>query len=105
MSDVKKSFFIRRLGCLVIHTLRLEKLLTASDIEMLEREAQEVQDLVLELIKAQRKLSKIDQDAIRLRFTDQRRKALELLEQARHLLSEPADFVLQQLTEIQKQSA
>ena len=94
--------FIRKLGCLCIHTQRLNRSLQANDYCAMESESQVVQDIVLELIKHQRKLAKPDQSELRARFTELRRDALQGLELSRHVLDESSEAALELVKTVQE---
>jgi len=94
--------FIRKLGCLCIHVQRLNRSLQANDFCLIESESQVVQDLVLELIKSQRKLSKEDQRSLRARFAARREDALRSLEMARHLLDDSHEAAISLLRAVQE---
>ena len=86
--------FIRKLGCLCIHVQRLNRSLADTDFCQIESESQLTQDLVLELIKSQRKLSKPDQRSLRPRFAQRREEALHSLEMSRHVLDDSHEAAL-----------
>lgn len=94
--------FIRKLGCLCIHIQRLNRSLQMNDYYAIESESQIVQDIVLELIKHQRKLAKPDQLQLRGRFTDLRCEALQSLELSRHVLDESAEAALELIRTVQE---
>jgi hypothetical protein len=94
--------FIRKLGCLCIHVQRLNRSLQANDFCTIESESQVIQDLVLELIKNQRKLSKDDQRLLRPRFAARREDALHSLEMSRHVLDESHDAAISLLRAVQE---
>jgi hypothetical protein len=94
--------FIRKLGCLCIHIQRLNRSLNDNDFYAIEAESQIVQDVVLELIKTQRKLTKPDQLQLRSRFTDLRCEALQSLELSRHLLDESAEAATELIRTVQE---
>jgi hypothetical protein len=86
--------FIRKLGCLCIHVQRLNRSLAANEFCEIESESQATQDLVLDLIKSQRKLNKPDQRALRPRFSQRREEALQSLEMSRHIMDESHEAAL-----------
>ncbi len=92
---ISRGEFIRKLGCLCIRLQRLNRSLHANDFCAIEVESQAVQDIVLELIKNQRKLAKEDQSYLRARFTELRREALQSLELSRHVLDDSAEAALE----------
>lgn len=93
MSTVRGEF-IRKLGCLCIHVQRLNRSLLENDYYQIETESQVTQDLVLELIKGQRKLSRQDQRSLRPRFAQRRQEALQSLEISRHVLDDSHEAAL-----------
>ncbi len=94
--------FIRKLGCLCIQIQRLNRSLAANDYYAIEAHSQVVQDIVLELIKTQRKLSKADQLRLRARFTELRCEALQSLELSRHMLDESAEAAQELVKTVQE---
>jgi hypothetical protein len=94
--------FIRKLGCLNIHVQRLNHSLTANEYYRIEDESQVIQDLVIDLIKNQRRLSKQDQRTLRPRFSAFREEALRSLENSRHVLDESLEAALSLLRTVQE---
>jgi hypothetical protein len=93
--------FIRKLGCLCIHVQRLNRSLQANDFNTVEAQSQVVQDIVLELIKTQRKLPRPDQAQLRARFAEMRCAALQSLELSRHVLDESAEAAQELIKTVQ----
>jgi len=97
-----RAEFIRKLGCLSIHVQRIERSLKLNDFCQIESESQAIQDLVLELIKGQRKLNRDDQRSLRTRFAALREEALHSLEMARHVLDDSYEAALNLVRTVQE---
>jgi hypothetical protein len=97
MGMTKKPYadFVRTLGVLRIHVQNLNRGLRTNDIDAMERESQYVQEILLDLIKNQRRMPKEQQQAIKPYFADLRRDALKCLELARKVLDDSLQATLE----------
>jgi hypothetical protein len=86
--------FVRKLGRLRIHIQHLDDSLRTNNLNSIESESQEVQDLLLELMKQRRKLSSVEQQSLRPRFMELRHEALRCLEAARRILDDSLEAML-----------
>ena len=83
-----KAEFIQLIGCLHEHLIRLNKAIRANDLTGMEHESTIVQELMLKLLKRERRLSKNDKQALRRRHICMRQEALKLLEISRRVMDD-----------------
>jgi hypothetical protein len=86
--------FIRKLGCLRLHLQHLDESLRTNDFSGIETQSKDIQDLLLDMIKYQRKLTKAEQISLRPRFQYLREEALHSLEVARRILDDSLEAML-----------
>ena len=89
-----RADFVRHLGTLRIHVQTLNRGLRDNDVDVLERESQIIQEILLDLIKNQRKLPREQQQAVRPHFTAVRKDALRCLELARKIMDDSLQAML-----------
>jgi hypothetical protein len=90
-----RNEFVRLIGCLRIHIKHLQLGLRKNDLTAMEAESLQIQELLLDLLKKQRKLTKMDQQLLRRRFVTLRQEALKCLEIARRILDDSLRAMLE----------
>jgi hypothetical protein len=95
MTRKPRAEFVRTLGVLRIHVQNLDRSLRTNDIDGMERESQLVQDVLLDLIKSQRKMPREQQQVLKPYFTTVRKDALKCLELARKILDDSLQATLE----------
>lgn len=95
MTTKSRSDFVRQLGVLRIHVQNLSRGLKSNDIDALEQESQAVQDILLDLIKSQRRLPRTEQVSVKPHFVTIRKEALKCLELARKILDDSLQATLE----------
>ena len=63
-----RNEFVRLIGCLRIHIGHLQQGLRKNDLQSMETESQQIQELLLDLLRKQRTLPKKDQQAFETAF-------------------------------------
>jgi hypothetical protein len=86
--------FVRKLGCLRLHLQHLNESLRTNDFSGIETQSKDIQDLLLDLIKYQRKLTRAEQISMRPRFASLREDSLHSLEIARRILDDSLEAML-----------
>ncbi|MBI5058336.1 hypothetical protein HZB60_00985 [candidate division KSB1 bacterium] len=89
-----RADFVRNLGTLRIHVQYLNRGLRENDVDVMERESKVIQEVLLDLIKNQRKLPREQQQAVRPHFTAIRKDALRCLELARKIMDDSLQAML-----------
>jgi hypothetical protein len=89
-----RSDFVRKLGCLRLQLQHLETSLRTNDLSGMEDLSRAVQDLLLDLVKSQRKLTKEDQLSLKPRFHALREHAMQILEISRRILDDSLEAML-----------
>jgi len=86
--------FVRKLGCLRLQLQHLDQSLQSNNLSEMETISRAVEDLLLDLVKNLRKLSREDHAALRPRFAALREDALHSLEVARRILDDSLEAML-----------
>jgi hypothetical protein len=86
--------YMRKLGCLRLQLQHLDQSLRTNNLSEMETISRSVEDLLLDLVKGQRKLSREDHAALRPRFAALREDALHSLEVARRILDDSLEAML-----------
>jgi len=86
--------FMRKLGCLRLELQNLSRSLRANDLSGIETGSRTVQDLLVDLVKQQRKLTRAEQTSLRPRFASLREDALHTLEMAQRILDDSLEAML-----------
>lgn len=97
-----RNEFIRLIGCLRIHIRHLQQGLRKNDMNSIETESQQIQELLLDLLKKQRKLPKADQQALKRRFVSLRQEALKCLEISRKILDDSLRAMLELIKSVEE---
>lgn len=95
MTRQLRADFVKNLGILRIHVQNLDRGLRTNNVDVMESESQVVQDVLLNLIKSQRKLSREQQLSLKPYFTTVRKDALRCLELARKILDDSLQATLE----------
>lgn len=102
--ESNRSEFVRQLGCLRIHIQRLEQSLRRNELSGIEEQSQAVQEVLVDLLKRQRKLSKPDQQSLRAKFVGLRQEALRCLEISRRILDDSLRALLELVKIVEESS-
>jgi hypothetical protein len=86
--------FIRKLGCLRIEINHLKDNLRTNNLSNIESESQAIEELLLHLVTAHRKLTKQEQIRVRPRFVELRQEALHCLEASRNIMDDSLEAML-----------
>ena len=97
-----KNEFVRLIGCLRIHIRHLQTGLRKNDLTAMETESQQIQELLLDLLKKHRKLPKLEQQQLRRRFVTLRQEALKCLEIARRILDDSLRAMLELIKAVEE---
>jgi hypothetical protein len=92
-----KSFrgeFVRKLGCLRLSLQHLDTHLRTNNLSGVEFESRAMQDMLIDLVKSQRKLTRPEQLTLRPRFASLRQDALHSLELAQRILDDSMEAML-----------
>jgi DNA anti-recombination protein RmuC len=96
--------FMRKLGCLRIELQHLDDGLRANDLNDIEERSRTIQELLLDLVKQQRRLTRSEQTVLRPRFAALRQDALHSLEVARRILDDSLEALLWLMKAVQDTS-
>ncbi|RPH95737.1 hypothetical protein EHM69_03380 [candidate division KSB1 bacterium] len=96
--------FVRKLGCLRLELQHLEESLRTNNLSGIEDQSRSIQDLLLDLVKQQRKLTRAEQLSLRPRFASLREDALHSLEVARRILDDSLEAMLVLVKSVQETS-
>lgn len=97
-----RNEFVRLIGCLRIHIGHLQQGLRKNDLNSIESESTQIQELLLDLLRMQRKLPKADQQALRRRFVTLRQEALRCLEISRKILDDSLRAMLELIKTVEE---
>jgi hypothetical protein len=86
--------FVRRLGCLRLELQHLNESLRTNNFSGIEDQSRAIQDMLIDLVKYQRKLSKGEQLSLKPRFASLREEAMHSLEVARHILDDSLEAMM-----------
>ncbi len=86
--------FVRRLGCLRLEVQHLKESLRTNNFTGIEDQSRVIQDLLVDLVKYQRKLTRLEQLSLKPRFASLREEALQTLEIARRILDDSLEAML-----------
>ncbi|MFZ5434393.1 MAG: hypothetical protein ACOZB3_11560 [Calditrichota bacterium] len=86
--------FLRKLGCLRLEVQHLNESLRTNDLSGMEEQSRTIQDLLIDLMKSQRKLSRLEQLSMRPRLTMLRQEALHSLEISRRILDDSLEAMM-----------
>jgi hypothetical protein len=93
--------FVRKLGCLRLEVQHLNESLRTNNFSGIEERSRTIQDLLVDLVKYQRKLTKLEQLSMKPRFATLRDEALQSLEIARHILDDSLEAMLELVKSVQ----
>lgn len=97
-----RNEFVRLIGCLRIHIGHLQQALRKNDLNSMEAESQQIQELLLDMLRMQRKLPKADQQALRRRFVNLRQEAMRCLEISRKILDDSLRAMLELIKTVEE---
>jgi hypothetical protein len=97
--------FVRKMGCLRLELQHLNQSLRSNDFSGIESQSRAMQDLLIDLVKYQRKLSKTEQLSLKPRFAALREEALHSLEVARRILDDSLEAMMILLQSVQKSAS
>ena len=97
--------FVRKMGCLRLELQHLNQSLRSNDFSGIESQSRVMQDLLVDLVKYQRKLTKAEQLSLKPRFAQLREEALHSLEVARHILDDSLEAMTALLKCVQKSTS
>jgi hypothetical protein len=86
--------FVRKLGCLRLQLQHLNEDLRTNNLSGIENESRVIQDLLVDLVKHQRKLTRDEQLSMKPRFASLREDALHSLELSRRILDDSLEAML-----------
>lgn len=86
--------FVRKLGCLRLELQHLDEGLRVNDLTDIENRSRTIQELLVDLLKQQRKLTRAEQVSLRPRFAALREDALHSLEVSRRILDDSLEAML-----------
>ena len=86
--------FVRKLGCLRLEVQHLNQSLRTNDFTGIEDRSRAIQELLIDLVKYQRKLTRLEQLSMKPRFAVLRQEALQSLEIARHILDDSLEAMM-----------
>jgi hypothetical protein len=89
-----RSEFVRKLGCLRLELQHLNQSLRSNDLTGMEDHSRSIQDLLTDLIKSQRRLTREEQLSLKPRFAALREEALLHLEVARRILDDSLEAMM-----------
>jgi len=95
--------FVRKLGCLRLEVQHLNQSLRTNDFTGIEDRSREIQDLLIDLVKSQRKLSRSEQLSMKPRFASLREEAMQSLEIARRILDDSVEAMMVLIKSVQTQ--
>jgi len=96
--------FMRKLGCLRLELQHLDEGLRTNNLTDIETRSRAIQDLLLDLVKQQRRLTRAEQATLRPRFAVLREDALHSLEVARRILDDSLEAMLWLMKAVQDAS-
>lgn len=86
--------FVRKLGCLRLGLQHLDAHLRSNNLSGIEEESRAIQELLLDLVKYQRRLTRAEQVSLKPRFAALREQALHSLELAQRILDDSLEAML-----------
>ncbi|MBU0508167.1 hypothetical protein KKH27_04940 [bacterium] len=86
--------FVRKLGCLRLELKHLDESVRANDVTGMEQRSRAIQDLLIDLVKSQRKLTRGEQAELRPRLAELRQQALLSLEASRRILDDSLEAMM-----------
>jgi hypothetical protein len=86
--------FMRKLGCLRLQLQHLNENLRTNNLSGMEEQSKVIEDLLLDLVKSQRKLTKSEQVTMKPRFAKLREEALDSLEIAQRILDDSLEATM-----------
>jgi len=86
--------FVRKLGCLRLEVQHLNESLRTNNFSGIEDRSRSIEDLLVDLVKYQRKLTKTEQVTMKPRFASLRDEALQSLEIARRILDDSLEAMM-----------
>jgi hypothetical protein len=96
--------FVRKLGCLRLELQHLNESLRTNDFSGIELQSRAIQDLLVDLIRQQRRLTRVEQMSLKPRFAALREDALHSLEIARRILDDSLEAMLVLVKSVQDAS-
>lgn len=91
------------MGCLRLELQHLDDGLRDNNLTEIENRSRAVQNLLMDLVKQQRKLTRAEQMTLRPRFAALREDALHSLEVARRILDDSLEAILWLMKAVQEQ--
>lgn len=89
-----RAEFVRKMGCLRLELQHLERGLRENDLTGVEERSRAAQDLLVDLVRGQRRLTRGEMRALRPQFTALREEALRHLEITRRILDDSLEAML-----------
>lgn len=99
-----RSEFMRKLGCLRLELQHLDDGLRTNNLTDIEDRSRVIQDLLVDLVKHQRRLTRVEQMTLRPRFAMLREDALHSLEVSRRILDDSLEAMLWLVKAVQDSS-
>ena len=96
--------FMRKLGCLRLELQHLDDGLRTNNLTDIEDRSRAIQDLLVDLVKQQRRLTRTEQNLLRPRFAALREDALHSLEVSRRILDDSLEAMLWLVKAVQDSS-
>ena len=93
--------FVRKLGCLRLELQHLNSSLRSNDLSEMEERSRIIQDLLIDLVKSQRKLSRAEQTGLRPKLAVLREESLHSLEIARRILDDSLEAMMMLVKSVQ----
>ena len=90
----QRGEFVRKLGCLRLEVQHLNDSLRLNDLSGMEDRSRSIQDLLIDLVRLQRKLTRTEQVHLRPRLAMLRQDALQSLEIARRILDDSLEAMM-----------
>jgi hypothetical protein len=99
-----RAEFMRKLGCLRLELQHLDDGLRTNNLTDIEDRSRAIQDLLVDLVKQQRRLTRTEQISLRPRFAALREDALHSLEVSRRILDDSLEAMLWLMKAVQDTS-
>ena len=86
--------FVRKLGCLHLELRHLDESVRTNDVTGMEEHSRVIQDLLMDLVKSQRKLTRVEQMKLHPKLAELRQAALQSLEISRRILDDSLEAMM-----------